>query len=77
MVSWSPIENKGDGCSGRLCGKYAQIVVDIEVVERLRRPENLEVSLRYLLKHATRGGSNIFQLFDTSERPNHFVASRR
>ena len=47
-------------------------MVDIEVVERLPRPENLEVSLQ----HATRRGSNIFQL-DTSERPNHFVASRR
>ena len=31
----------------------AQIKVDIEVVERLLRPENLEVSLRYVSKHAT------------------------
>ena len=46
----------------------AQVIVDIEVVERLLRPENLEVSLRYVLKHATRRGSNIFQLFDTSEK---------
>ena len=29
------------------------VIVDIEVVERLLRPENLEVSLRYVLKHAT------------------------
>ena len=43
----------------------------------LLRPENLEVSLRYDLKHATSRGSNIFQLFDKSEKPNHFVASRR
>ena len=57
-------------------GSCAQTMVDIEVVERLPRPENIEVSLRYVLKHATRRGSNIFQL-DTSERPNHFVASRR
>ena len=55
----------------------AQVIVDIEVVERLLRLENLEVSLRYVLKHATGRGSNIFQLFDTSEMPNHFVASRR
>ena len=47
------------------------------MVERLPRPENLEVSLRYVLKHATSRGSNIFQLFDTSEKSNHFVASRR
>ena len=34
-------------------------------------------ALRYALKHASYGCSNIFQLFDTSEKPNHFVASRR
>ena len=55
----------------------AQVIVEIELVESLLRPENLEVSLRYVLKHATSRGSNIFQLFDTSEKPNHFVASRR
>ena len=54
-----------------------QVEVDIEVVESLPRPENLEVSPRYVLKHSTRRGSNIFQLFETSEKPDHFVASRR
>ena len=39
--------------------------------------KNLEVSPRYVLKHSTRRGSNIFQLFDTSQKPNHFVASSR
>ena len=34
-------------------------------------------SLRYVLKHGTGRGSNIFQLFDTSEKPNYFVACRR
>ena len=72
-----PSGKKGDWCSGRLFGKLRQVMVDIDVVERLLRPENLEVSLRYVLKHGTSRGSNIFQLFDTSEKPNHFVASRR
>ena len=31
-------------------------------------PENEEVSLRYILKYSTSGGSNIFQLFDTAEK---------
>ena len=35
---------------------------DIEALERLMEPENEEVSLRYILKYSTRGGSNIFQL---------------
>ena len=29
------------------------------------------------MKHANYGGSNIFQLFDTTEIPNHLVVSRR
>ena len=55
----------------------AQVKVDIEVVESLLKPEKLDVSLKYILKHSTRRGSNIFKLFDTKEEPNHFVASRR
>ena len=46
----------------------AQVKVDIDVVERLLRPENFEVSLRYVLKHAAGRGSNIFHLFDTKSR---------
>ena len=57
--------------------KCAQVKVNIDLVESLLRPENLEVSLRYVLKHATGRGSHIVQLFDTSEKLNHFVASRR
>ena len=48
-----------------------------DLLESLLRPENLEVSLRYVLKHANYGCSNVFQLFDTTEKPNHLVASRR
>ena len=55
----------------------AQVKVDIEVVESLLQPENREISPEYILKHSTRRGSNIFQLFDTLEKPKHFVASRR
>ena len=55
----------------------AQVMVEIELVKSLPRSENLEVSLRYVLKRATYRGSNIFRLIDASEKPNHFVASRR
>ena len=48
-----------------------------EVLESLMVPENLEVSLRYVLVYSTRGGSNIFQLFDTSEKQDHFVANSK
>ena len=35
----------------------AQVKVDIEVVESLVKPEKLEVSLKYILKHSTRRDS--------------------
>ena len=57
--------------------KCALVTVKIDLVESLLRPENLGVSLRYVLKPANYGSSNIFQLFDTTEKPNHLVASRR
>ena len=46
----------------------ANMKVVIQVSERLMEPQNEEVSLRYILKYSTRGGSNIFQLCDTSEK---------
>ena len=47
----------------------AHVKVDSEVLESLLKPENprLDDERRQLF----------FQLFDTSEKPNHFVASRR
>ena len=47
------------------------IKVDIEALARLIVPEDEGVCLRYILKYSTRGGSNIFQIFDTSEKKNH------
>ena len=43
-------------CSGARTGKDG------------RKPENEEVSLRHILKYPTRGGSDIFRLFDTVEK---------
>ena len=59
---------KGHGNSGRFSGKCANPKVNIEAVERLVEPEDEAVSFWYILKYSTRGGSNIFQLFDRSEK---------
>ena len=76
-VGWSQ-DGKGDRRSGRLFGKVRPSHSKNDLVESLLMPGNLEVSLRYVLKHANYGGSNIFfQLFNTTEKPNHLVASRR
>ena len=55
----------------------AHVKVVIEVLERLMEPESKEISPKYILKDSTGRGGNIFQLFDTSEKQDHFVASRR
>ena len=55
---------------------YLKRCAEIRVEGRLMEPEAAEVWLRYILKYSTREGSNIFQLFDTAEKKDHFVASR-
>ena len=64
---------------GRLLGKLRQHEIGHlrEALQRLVEPEKQEISLRYILKYSTRGCSNIFQLVDTSERQDHFVANRK
>ena len=56
--------------------KCVNVKVEIKTLERLMKPEEAEVCLRCILKHAKRRGSGIFQIFDTEERKDHFVASR-
>ena len=67
--SWGAVEDHLETC--------ADAKVDVEALERLMEPEDEDVCLRYILMYLTRGGSNIFQLFDTEEKKDHFVASRR
>ena len=55
----------------------ADIKVDIDALARSIEPEDEGVCLRYVQKNSTRGGSNIFMLFDTSEKKDHLVANRR
>ena len=55
----------------------AQDTVEIELVESLLRPENLEVSSRYVLKHAIYRASNIFQLFNTSEKTESLCGKQK
>ena len=50
--------------------------MDIEALERLIEPEDEFLSQK-ILKYSTRGGSNIFQLFDTVEKKDRSVASER
>ena len=61
-VAWSSSERKVMGAAEDYL-ESADTKVDIEA--------------RYILEYSTRRGSNIFQLFDTKEKKDHFVASRR
>ena len=76
-VGWSSVERRVMEAAEDYLESCANMKVDIEVLERLMEPENREISLRYIMKYSTRGGSNIFQLFDTSEKQDHFVANRK
>ena len=50
--------------------------VDIEELELLMDPEDSEVCLRYILTHARRRGSRIFEIFSTKEKMDHLVTTR-
>ena len=60
---------------------YLEMCDDIKVetaaLELLMGQEETEVCLRYILTHAKRRGSRIFEIFDTREKNHHLVASRR
>ena len=76
-VGWSSVDRRVMEAKVDYLENCANTKVDIEALECLVEPENQEISLRYILKCSTRGGSNIFQLVDTSERQDHFVANRK
>ena len=63
-VAWRSSERKVMGAVEDYLERCADTRVDIEALVRLMEPEDDEVCLRYILKYSTRGGSNIFQLFD-------------
>ena len=76
-VGWSSVERRVVEAVEDYLEHCANMKADIKALERAMEPENQEISLRYILKYSTRGGSTIFQLFDTSERQDHFVANRK
>ena len=76
-VGWSSVERRVMEAKVDYLENCANTKVDIEALECLVEPENQEISSRFILMYSTRGGSNIFQLFDTSERQDHFVANRK
>ena len=66
IVGWSQDEKRVIDAVEYCLEKCAQFTVKIDLVASVQRPEDLEVSLKYVLKkHANYGWSNIFQLFDT------------
>ena len=62
---------------GKLPGKKRDdMKVDIKALELLMDPGDSEVCLRYILAHAKRRGSRIFEIFSTKEKTDNLVASR-
>ena len=79
QVGWNSLERKVMEAAEDYLVKCVNTKVDIEALERLMEPEqeNREISRRYILKYSTRGDSNIFQLLNTSEKQDYFLANRK
>ena len=73
----SPPERRATGAAENYPENRAHIKVDTDALARPTKPEDEGVCLRYILKYWTKGGSNIFKLFDKSEKNDHLVANRR
>ena len=56
--------------------KSDDMKVEIEALELLMDPEDTERCRRYILTHARRRGSRIFEIFSTKEELDHLVTSR-
>ena len=50
--------------------------LEIEELDLLMGPEDSEVNLRYILTHASRRGSRIFEIFSTKEKSGRLAASK-
>ena len=76
QVQKSAMETRLVGiCKGRMVARRpgtdercAQVIVKIDLVESLLRPKNLEVSLRYVLKHANLRGQQYLSAFRHSRK---------
>ena len=66
-VGWSSIEKKVMEAMEDYLENCAHVKVDIKVLEILLKPENLEVSPRYVLKYSTRTPA-IFSSSSTHQR---------
>ena len=68
IVGWSQDEKKVTDAAEDYLETCAHVTVKIDLVESLLKPENLEVSLRYVLKHANYGSSNISSSSSTQQK---------
>ena len=73
---WSLLEKRVIAAMEDYLEKCINIQVEIAALELLMGPKEAEVCLRYILKRAKRRGCGIFEILDSEEREDHFVASR-
>ena len=74
---WSSQERKVIAAMENYLERCDHIQVEIASLELFMGQEEAEVCLRYILKHVKGKGSRIFEIFDTKEKNDHLVASRR
>ena len=64
-VGWSSVDKRVMEGATDYLENCANMEVDTEALERLMEPENRKISLRYILKFSTKGGSNILHIRET------------
>ena len=73
---WSIRERRVIAAIENYLDKSEDMKVEIGPLEVLMDHDVSEVFLRYILAHARRRGSRIFEIFSTKEKADHLVASR-
>ena len=73
---WSAPERKVIANMENYLDKSDDVKLELGELEPLMGPEDLEVDLMYILTHARRRRSRIFEIFISKEKSDHLVASR-
>ena len=77
QADWRTRERRVTAAMENYVDRSDDMKVEIEALELLMGQEEAEVYLMYILAHARRRGSRIFEIFRTKEKTDHLVAPRK
>ena len=75
---WNTRERRVIAAPENYLGESDNVKVENQALEQLLMdPDDSEVCLKKILAHASRTGSNMFEIFSTKEKSDHSVASEK